>query len=68
VSIVRDDCAERLMRADRMIDAFRKSQLRRLANPNTLKRADCVVESLRDAHRQVAVAGPTPPTPASSRE
>jgi hypothetical protein len=64
MSIVRDECDERQTRVDRMIDEFRKAQSRRLAKATTVKGDDQLVESLRDAQAQAAVAGSTP-TPSS---
>jgi hypothetical protein len=46
--IVREECDERLIRVDRMIDEFRKAQSRRLAKATAVKGDDQVVES-RDA-------------------
>jgi hypothetical protein len=64
MSIVRDDCGERQIRVDRMVDEFREAQSRRRARTTTGKGDERVVESQRDAHPQAAVAGATT-TPAS---
>jgi hypothetical protein len=45
MSIVRDDCDERLTRVDLMIDEFRTAQSRRMAQATTVKGDDHVVES-----------------------
>lgn len=60
MSIVRDDCDERQIRVDRMIEEFRKAQSsRRLAQAITVKDDDHVVESQGDASGRVAVARST---------
>ena len=40
MSIVRDNCDERQIRVDRMVDELRKAQSRRLATPATVKDND----------------------------
>ncbi len=64
MSIGRDDCGERQIRVDRMIDEFREAQSRGRARATAVNGDDQVVESQRDAHPQAAVAGSTM-TPAS---
>ncbi|HET9264451.1 MAG TPA: hypothetical protein VFO14_15475 [Vicinamibacterales bacterium] len=59
MSIVRDDCDERQIRVDRMIEEFRKAQSRRLAQAITVKDDDHVVELQGDASGRVAVARST---------
>jgi translation initiation factor 1 (eIF-1/SUI1) len=59
MSIVRDDCDDRQIRVDRMIEEFRKAQSRRLARATTVKGDDHVVELQGDASGQVAVARST---------
>ena len=56
MSIVRDDCDERLRRVDRMIDEFRRAQSRRLAKTPPVKGDDQAVELPRDADTQAAAA------------
>jgi len=64
MNVVRDDCDERSLRIDRMIDGFRKAQPRGLPKATAVKGDDQLVESQRDAHAEAAVAGSTP-TPTS---
>ena len=59
MSIVRDDCRERQIRVDRMIEEFRQLQSRRRARATAVKGDEQVVKSQRDAHRQAAFAGST---------
>jgi hypothetical protein len=56
MSIVRDDCEERLRRVDRMIDEFRRAQSRRLAKTTPVKGDDQAVELPRNDHTQAAAA------------
>lgn len=44
MSIVRDNCDERQIRVDRMVDELRKAQSRRLAEAATVKGDDQAVE------------------------
>jgi hypothetical protein len=60
MGIVGDNCDEREIRVDRMIDEFRNAQLRRRAKATAVKGEDQVVESQRGAHADAAVAGSTP--------
>jgi LDH2 family malate/lactate/ureidoglycolate dehydrogenase len=55
MSIVRDDCDERQIRVDRMVEEFRTAQSRRLAKAITVKGDDHVVELQRNASSGVAV-------------
>ena len=66
MSIVRDDCGERQIRVDRMIDEFRQAQSRRRARAPTVRGDDQVVESQRDAYPRAAIA--TSITTAASHE
>jgi hypothetical protein len=59
MSIVRDDCGERQIRVDRMIDEFRQAQSRRRARAPAVRGDDQVVESQRDAHPRAAIAAST---------
>jgi hypothetical protein len=59
MTIVRDDCGERQIRVDRMIDEFREAQSRQRARATAVNGNDEVVDSQRDAHPQAAVAGST---------
>ena len=59
MSIVRDDCDERQIRVDRMIDEFHKAQSRRRAKATAVKDNDRAVEPQNDAHAQTAGAGST---------
>ena len=52
MSIDRDDCDERQMRLDRMIDEFRNAQTRRLMKAN-----DKAVETQVEADRKAAITG-----------
>jgi hypothetical protein len=56
--IVREECDERQIRVDRMIDEFRKAQSRRVAKATAVKGDDRVVES-RDAPARAAAPGST---------
>jgi hypothetical protein len=55
MNILRDDCDERQIRVDRMVEEFRKAQSRRLAKAITVKADDHVVELQADASGGVAV-------------
>jgi hypothetical protein len=59
MNILRDDCGERQIRVDRMIDEFRDAQSRRRARAAAVNGDDQVVASQRDAHRQSTVARST---------
>ena len=65
MSIVCDDCDERRISVDCMIEEFRKVQSRRLAKAAAVKSGDQVVELQRHAHAQAAGAGLTT-TPGNS--
>ena len=62
MSIVRDDCNERQMRVDQMIDQFRKAQTRRLAKVTAVEGEVQALESRHDADGQAAVATSTATT------
>ena len=65
MSIVRDNCDERQIRVDRMVDVLRKAQSRRLAKAATVKGDGQAVELQRDAHGQAAAVAGSTMTPAS---
>lgn len=59
MSIVRDNCDERRMRVDRMVDELRKAQSRRLAKAATVEDNNQGVKPHLDAHARAAVARAT---------
>lgn len=59
MSVVRDNCDERQIRVDRMVDELRKAPSRRLAKAATVKDNDQGVEPQLDAHALAPVAGAT---------